>query len=108
MSSSQRRPKDTSSMTSEEVLIPLLAQRSCHLPGNDWQQDWIQFMRNNHIVFGICLCHRLHPLEWWERIMALLGSVAVGCVCCLNEKVLMNNKATLFSLLPTTLPLSLL
>jgi hypothetical protein len=37
-------------------------------------------MKNNHIVFGICLCHRLHPLEWWERIMALLGSVAVGLI----------------------------
>ena len=33
-------------------------------------------MKNNHIVFGICLCHRLHPIEWWERIIVLLGSMS--------------------------------
>lgn len=65
---------------SDDVLIPLLAQRSCHLPGNDWNEDWWQFMRNNHIVFGICFCHPLHPLEWWERIMALLGSISIGLI----------------------------
>jgi len=75
-----QQPRRSSARVSEEVLIPLLARRSCHLPGNDWQDDWIQFMRNNHIVFGICLCHRLHPLEWWERIMALLGSIAIGLI----------------------------
>jgi hypothetical protein len=33
-------------------------------------------MKNNHIVFGICFCHRLHPIEWWERIIVLLGSMS--------------------------------
>jgi len=60
----------------EEVLIPLLAQKSYHLPGNTWKQDWIQFQKNNHIVFGICMHHKLHPIEWWERIIVLLGSMS--------------------------------
>lgn len=35
-------------------------------------------MRNNHIVFGICFADKLHPVEWWERCIALLGSIAFG------------------------------
>lgn len=67
-----------SATTREEVLIPLLARRSYHLPGNGWFGDWIQWMRNNHILFGICFHHKIHPVEWWERIMAMVGSVAFG------------------------------
>jgi hypothetical protein len=62
----------------ESNIIPLLARRSCHLPGNTWKADWIQYMRNNHILFGICLHHPLHPVEWWERILMLVGSTAFG------------------------------
>ena len=64
----------------EATIIPLLARRSCHLPGNSWCDDWVQYMRNNHLLFGICLHHRLHPLEWWERILAMMGSVSFGLV----------------------------
>jgi hypothetical protein len=59
----------------EELLVPLLARKSYHLPGNNWIQDWIQWMRNSHIILGICLHHRLHPIERWERIVVLLGSM---------------------------------
>jgi hypothetical protein len=64
----------------EETIVPLLAGRSCHLPGNNWRADWIQWFRNNHILFGICLHHPLHPLEWWERSLALAASVSFGLV----------------------------
>lgn len=62
----------------EEIIVQLLARRSSHLPGNTWFQDWDQWFRNNHIVFGICFHHPLHPLETWERLVALIGSVAFG------------------------------
>jgi hypothetical protein len=37
-------------------------------------------MRNNHVVFGICLCNKLHPIEWWERIIVLLSSMSFALV----------------------------
>jgi len=67
-------------MSYEEILVPLLAARSCHLPGNGWIADWCQWFQNNHTLFGICLHHRLHPLESWERCLLLLASVSFGLV----------------------------
>ncbi|KAG7349999.1 hypothetical protein IV203_012596 [Nitzschia inconspicua] len=64
----------------DSILIPLLAQKSYHLPNLTWKEDWIQWMRNNHIVFGICFCHKLHPIEWWERIIVLLGSMSFALI----------------------------
>ncbi len=66
--------------TQDEVIIPLLAQRSFHLPGNTALQDWIQWMRNNHILFGTCFHHPLHPIESWERLSVLLGSISFAMV----------------------------
>ena len=66
--------------TRDEILVPLLARRSFHLPGNTWRQDWVQWMRNNHIVFGTCFHHPLHPIETWERMIVLLGSVSFAMV----------------------------
>lgn len=75
-----RRPLDIDRKTTnkEEVLVPLLAARSCHLPGNSWMADWIQWFQNTHIIFGICLHHRLHPVEAWERCLLLASSLAYG------------------------------
>ena len=64
----------------EDFVIPLLARRSYHLPGNGWGADWMQWFCNNHILFGICLHHPLHPLEWWERLLALVASISFGLV----------------------------
>jgi hypothetical protein len=64
----------------KDFVIPLLARRSFHLPGNNLWQDWCQWFGNNHIVFGICLHHRLHPVTWWERILALVASISFGFV----------------------------
>lgn len=66
--------------TRDEILVPLLAQRSFHLPGNTWKEDWVQWMRNNHIVFGTCFHHPLHPIETWERMVVLLGSISFAMV----------------------------
>jgi len=60
------------------AIVPLLAMRAYHLPGNNWCQDWIQFMRNNHPFFGICCHHPLHPLRLGQRIICLIGSIAFG------------------------------
>ena len=68
------------SSSQEEVIIQLLAKRSCHLPGNTWTQDWYQWFQNSHIIFGICFHHKLHPLETWERCIALVGSISFGCL----------------------------
>jgi len=62
----------------EDIIIPLLVRRSCHLPGNGWCQDWMQYLSNNHMLVGICWHHPLHPLETWERVLAMTGSVSFG------------------------------
>lgn len=71
---------DQNFRTQDEVIIPLLARRSFHLPANTAMQDWIQWMRNNHILFGTCFHHRLHPIETWERLLVLLGSISFAMV----------------------------
>ncbi|KAL9191004.1 hypothetical protein ACHAXT_000710 [Thalassiosira profunda] len=55
-----------------------LAARAYHFPGNSWWEDWVQYTKNTHLVFGIFLHHRLHPVTSRERCVILLGSVAVG------------------------------
>ncbi|CAJ1951964.1 unnamed protein product [Cylindrotheca closterium] len=61
-------------------LVPLLAAQAYHIPGNTWFQDWRQFMRNNHPLFGICLHHKLHPIKSCTRMIALCGSILFGLV----------------------------
>ena len=59
-------------------LVQKLALQSYHLPGNNWIQDWWQFMANNHPVFGICCHNRLHPIKSFTRIVALVGTITFG------------------------------
>jgi hypothetical protein len=61
-----------------QKIVPLLARRAAHIPGNNYCQDWMQFMRNNHPLFGICCHHRLHPLRKGHRIILLIASIAFG------------------------------
>lgn len=63
-----------------EQIVPLLARQSFHLPGNDWWADWRQWFGNNHIFFGICFHHPFHPVEWWERLLALAASVSFSLI----------------------------
>lgn len=65
-------------MAEEENLIRLLGMRSAHLPGNNWYQDWIQFIKNNHPFFGLCFHHRLHPIRVEQRIYIFIASVSFG------------------------------
>eukprot|EP00542_Grammatophora_oceanica_P019297 CAMPEP_0194030402 /NCGR_PEP_ID=MMETSP0009_2-20130614/3901_1 /TAXON_ID=210454 /ORGANISM="Grammatophora oceanica, Strain CCMP 410" /LENGTH=367 /DNA_ID=CAMNT_0038670343 /DNA_START=53 /DNA_END=1156 /DNA_ORIENTATION=- len=60
------------------LIIPYLAQGACHLPGNSWIQDWVQYMTNNHPFLGICCHHRLHPISFRKRLLVLVGSIAAG------------------------------
>ena len=69
----------TSKMRFEnEKIIPALATRAFHLPGNSWCADWFQFFGNNHPLLGICCHHRLHPISMWMRIVMLIGSIGFG------------------------------
>jgi hypothetical protein len=62
-------------------VVPALALRSYHLPGNSWCDDWLQYHANNHPVCGICCHDRRHPLNIKMRLWHLLGSIAFGlCV----------------------------
>jgi hypothetical protein len=65
-------------MEEENYVRKLLARRSMHLPDQSWCGDWIQFIRNNHPLFGLCLHHPLHPLQFGHRIFILIGSIAFG------------------------------
>lgn len=73
-------PVDSTIILDINQLVPLLARRSCHLPGNDWRADWVQWFCNNHILFGICLHHPWHPVERWERAVALAASISFSLV----------------------------
>ncbi|KAL7547149.1 hypothetical protein ACHAWF_010460 [Thalassiosira exigua] len=59
-------------------LVPRLAKRAYHLEeGNSWCQDWIQYQRNTHPLFGICLYHPLHPIRLPQRAIILVGSIVL-------------------------------
>ena len=62
----------------EELIRQKLSVRSYHLPGNTWIQDLTMYIRNNHLVFGLCCRHRLHPVTTKHRLIILLGSLAFG------------------------------
>jgi len=74
-------PPDTEDIKSlDEIIIQKLSVRSYHLPGNNWCQDWRDYIRNNHLVFGL-FCHdKLHPVKNKHRILLLFGSLAFGLI----------------------------
>ena len=61
-----------------EELVPALALRCYHLPGYSYWGDLVQYMNNNHPLFGLCCHHRLHPVKVKMRLVNLLGSIAFG------------------------------
>lgn len=73
----EERVSGVSSQERNEV-IPALALRSYHLPGNSWCDDWFQYFANNHPVLGICCHNRLHPIRMRMRIINLIGSIVFG------------------------------
>jgi len=67
--------------TQEEVLMTkLFSIRSAHLPGNNWCQDWIQWMKNNHPLLGLCCRHGMNPIGIRPRLVLLLSSVSFGLI----------------------------
>lgn len=65
--------------TKEELYLKkLLAARSAHIPGNNWCQDYIQWMLNNHPILALCFRHRLNPVGFWPRIVILISSISFG------------------------------
>ncbi|OEU19821.1 hypothetical protein FRACYDRAFT_235882 [Fragilariopsis cylindrus CCMP1102] len=68
----------SSSESVENELVQLLALQSYHLPKNSWMQDWIQYMGNNHPVFGICCHSKIHPIKSCTRVVALVGTFTFG------------------------------
>ena len=78
----KRRPRIVHVVTpdlQEELYIKrLLARRSFHLPHHGVFQDFIQFIKNNHTVVGLCCHDRLHPLRFGHRLFIFIGSLAFG------------------------------
>lgn len=62
----------------ESIIRQKLSIRSYHLPGNTWGQDYAMYIKNNHLVFGLCCRHRLNPVTTKHRLIILLGSLACG------------------------------
>jgi len=75
-----RRNRNTDINVEEEKrrIVPLLARRSYHLPGNSWCDDWAQYMTNNHPLIGMCFHHPYHPIAVHQRVVCLIGSFAFG------------------------------
>lgn len=70
------RRRDAAELALKRRLVPRLAKRAYHLEeGNTWCQDWIQYQRNTHPVFGLCLYHPLHPVRLPQRVVVLVGSI---------------------------------
>lgn len=69
---------DTSAEESAHQIATKLATRAYHLPGYDWRNDWSQYLLNNHLLFGVCCHHSLHPVKLGQRMFFLLGSCAYG------------------------------
>ena len=60
----------------KRILVPRLAKRAYHLEdGNNWGQDWLQYQKNTHPVFGFCFHHPLHPIRGPQRVIILMGSI---------------------------------
>ena len=72
--------KDEIIISLDEVIRQKLSVRAYHLPGNNYCEDWRDYVRNNHLVFGL-FCHdSLHPVKNKHRIILLIGSLSFGLV----------------------------
>ena len=69
---------ETSDDEEIKYIVRLLARRTMHLPHFSYWQDYLQFFNNNHPVFGMCLCHPLHPLQRGHRVWMLIASFSFG------------------------------
>lgn len=64
-----------------EKIVPYLARRAYYIPGNNWFQDWFQYvMANNHPFFGLFCHYKFHPVTLFERVMVFLMSVGASLI----------------------------
>lgn len=64
-----------------EEIVPYLASRSFHLPGNGWCRDWFQYViANNHTFFSLFCAHKDHPVTNFERVLIFLASLTGSLV----------------------------
>mmetsp|Transcript_1904 Transcript_1904/g.4137 ORF Transcript_1904/g.4137 Transcript_1904/m.4137 type:complete len:345 (+) Transcript_1904:219-1253(+) len=74
-----KRSKRDPELEHKRRIVPRLAARAYHLEeGNTWCQDWIQYQKNTHPVFGLCFHHPWHPVRGPQRVIILVGSIAFG------------------------------
>jgi len=59
----------------DETIRKKLAMRAYHLPGNTWRQDLGMYLKNNHLIFGICCHHRLHPVKGEAAVYVVYDSL---------------------------------
>jgi hypothetical protein len=75
---SVQTPEEMEAEEATNRLKRRLAARAYHFPGNTWWQDWLQYLSNTHTVLGLFFHHPLHPMRFKERVVMLLGSIAIG------------------------------
>ena len=75
---SLQTPEEMEAEEATNRLKRRLAARAYHFPGNTWWQDWLQYLSNTHTVLGLFFHHPLHPMRFKERVVMLLGSIAIG------------------------------
>jgi hypothetical protein len=60
-------------------IVPYLARRNYHIPGNSWFQDWFQYVfANNHPIFGLCCHYKHHPVSNGTRILVFFGTICAS------------------------------
>ena len=74
----QKTPEEMEAEEATNRLKRRLAARAYHFPGNTWWQDWMQYLSNTHTVLGLFFHHPLHPMRFQERLVILMGSIAIG------------------------------
>eukprot|EP00545_Synedropsis_sp_CCMP1620_P001019 CAMPEP_0119005200 /NCGR_PEP_ID=MMETSP1176-20130426/1580_1 /TAXON_ID=265551 /ORGANISM="Synedropsis recta cf, Strain CCMP1620" /LENGTH=312 /DNA_ID=CAMNT_0006956977 /DNA_START=112 /DNA_END=1050 /DNA_ORIENTATION=- len=62
----------------DKLIIQRLAMKAFHIPGNSYWEDWVMFVRNNHILLSFFLSHPLHPFGRKERALNLVASLSFG------------------------------
>jgi hypothetical protein len=61
------------------MIVPYLAARTYHIPGNNLFQDWFQYVyANNHPVFGLCFHYKYHPVSNSTRILVFFGTLCAS------------------------------
>lgn len=94
----------------EKLIIQRLSMKAFHIPGNSYWEDWLMFVKNNHIILSFFFSHPLHPFGRKERTLNLVASLAFGLAAVssvklwyfYNEKAMNDTVVSLFGLFNVT------